>query len=124
MTTHTVTIVGAKYRRPALALLEALPHRASLILRREPENVYDANAIQVLVKTSVLSEIPLDHLEICLASSGFEVAELYEQDIWHLGYVPRDYAAKLAPYMSLDDLAAELTFSPSGAPCATFEGTD
>jgi hypothetical protein len=47
--TLTGLMVGMHFRPPAKAVLEALPVGTTLWLRREPENPYDANAVQVLL---------------------------------------------------------------------------
>jgi hypothetical protein len=64
--TITTSLVGAHFRPPAKALLAVLPTGHPLFLRPEPTNEYDSNAVQVALRTAVLS-----------------------QEEWHLGYLPR-----------------------------------
>ena len=52
MRTLTTPIVGAHFRPPAKQLLEVLPIGTPMLLRAEPDNPYDENAIQVLVSLS------------------------------------------------------------------------
>jgi hypothetical protein len=92
--TITTQLVGAHFRPPAKALLAFLPAGCPLALRPEPQNEYDANAVQVLLRTSILSPI-LDHeavrdeAEQQLAGAGFDIQSIREAEEWHLGYLPR-----------------------------------
>jgi hypothetical protein len=45
-------IVGAKFRPPAQEVLTLLPAGAELLLRRQPDNPHDGNAVQVLLPIS------------------------------------------------------------------------
>lgn len=92
----TTTLVGAHFRPPAKALLACLPTGHPLILRPEPANEYDRNAVQVLLRTDTLVALgdPLDdfiknELETNLADYGFDLQTIYEADEWQLGYLPR-----------------------------------
>lgn len=112
-------IVGAKFRPPALGILSILPAGARLIARRESTNQYDANAIQVIWPTAPLANSKASVTEINdrLAGYGCSLDELESQPHWHLGYIPRERAAELAPKMDADgqsDLEGSLFFSPSG----------
>ncbi len=90
----TTQLVGAHFRPPAKALLAVLPAGHPLLLRPEPTNEYDANAVQVLLRTSslilLITEVTFrDELENQLAGAGFDVDAVLAEDEWHLGYLPR-----------------------------------
>lgn len=105
-------IVGAHYRPPAKAILSALPSGTALLLRPEPTNEADPNAIQVLVESKHITWSDLlDQEASRYGSSGDEILTTPE---WHLGYIPRTEAAKF----TLDgDRPGRLTFDPTGKPC-------
>lgn len=130
----TLPIVGARFRPPAQEVLDSLPAGAKLLLRRQPDNPYDRNAVQVLWPNT-------ENIEV---GRWFGYGEANETGIatvnaelpLHLGFIPREVAAKLAPVMDTwlereweddcsDDTVAEwpatLTFSTSGEPCVSFE---
>lgn len=91
--TKTFPIVGGYYRPPASALLKFLPQDTPLILRPEPTNAYDPNAIMVLVEGK---EIPVDYdLDSALAGYGTNIAEVRATPEIHLGYIPRGFAATM-----------------------------
>lgn len=90
----TTQLVGAHFRPPAKALLACLPAGHPLLLRPEPTNEYDANAVQVVLRTDSL--LPLltesafgEELDAQLAGQGHSLETLQEADEWHLGYLPR-----------------------------------
>lgn len=96
----TTQLVGAHFRPPAKALLAVLPAGHSLLLCPEPSNEYDANAVQVVLRTAsldLLLETPAfgEELDAQLAGQGHSLETLREADEWHLGYLPR--AAKGNP---------------------------
>lgn len=94
--TITTSLVGAHFRPPAKALLAFLPAGCPLALRPEPTNEYDENAVQVVLRTAILIPI-LDHAAVLdeaevvqvLASAGFDLQSIREEQEWHLGYLPR-----------------------------------
>jgi hypothetical protein len=126
-------IVGAKFRPPAQEVLALLPAGAELLLRRQPDNPHDGNAVQVLLPISEsLSEDIINELD----AAGVDL----DTETLHLGYIPRadsnlpTDAARLAPLMdriiyeeddvpgSADtDIKGALTFGPSGNPMIVFE---
>lgn len=127
-------IVGARFRPPAEDVLNLLPAGTTLILRRQPDNPYDENAIQVLL-------IWQDEgaLEAVVLQCAEEVsAEIDNTEPLHLGYIPKEHAKELAPKMDADqdiekdaddvvismrskDVAGKLSFSLTGKPEVEFE---
>lgn len=98
--TITTALVGAHFRPPAKALLAFLPTGCPLALRPEPTNEYDSNAVQVVLRTTVLAPMLLhpsvrDEAESQLAGAGFDLQSIQAQEEWHLGYLPK--AAKGNP---------------------------
>jgi HIRAN domain len=116
-------IVGAKFRPPALGILSILPVGAKLLARREASNSHDGNAIQVV--WPFMAETITDRFEVETRLNGYgsSLEELTGQKEWHLGYIPREEAAKLAPLMDKEGLAelrGSLFFSASGNAHAQF----
>lgn len=118
------TLVGMKFRPPALGLLAALPSGFPLVLSREPGNVHDSNAIQVLV-TSRDELLSLDEQMVNekLAGFGFERDDIVARLPFHLAYVPREDASEISPIVdaaSITSWRGVLTFSPTGLARVTF----
>jgi hypothetical protein len=87
---YSLLIVGARFRPPAEDILNNLAAGTPLLLRRQPQNPHDANAIQVLLDWK--DEGLLEALVLqCAEEASAEV----ENPI-HLGFIPRDHAAALA----------------------------
>ena len=108
-------IVGQYFRPPAGAILQVLPAGATLILRPEPSNPFDPNAVQVLVKTT---EIPQEHTDILDAiaqGQGYSAEDIFAAEEWHLGYIPRNMAKDLVKTLPTGDTQATICFSPSGS---------
>jgi hypothetical protein len=92
MTTVTAPLVGMRHHPGAFEALELLGFGSPLILKREPENAYDENAIQV-----------------------------WTSDIL-LGYIAREYASDWAPAFDSDGVpTASLTFGSEGRPRVEIE---
>lgn len=128
----TLAIVGARFRPPAKEILDNLPSNAKLILRRQPDNPYDSNAVQVCLW--MVQELPETVLELLMIAEYVQVnADRTEMAPFHLGFIPRDEAAGIAPLMDAEIEGAEvyteqlsvwpalLTFLPSGQPGVKFE---
>lgn len=131
----TYPIVGARFRPPAQAILDKLPAGTKLLLRRQPDNPYDRNAVQVLLffnqETAVIEAIE----RAC--DCGIDPVNPYPDEPIHLGFIPRESAAKLAPLMDesakieeegtfaieqgIAEWPATLTFAAHGGPMVTFE---
>lgn len=88
-------IVGAFYRPPAQALLSVLPSGAPLMLRAEPDNPADPNAVAVWLKTSTIPSAAHETLEENVEGYGFALDAILAEAEWHLGYIPRTFAAQL-----------------------------
>lgn len=121
----TLAIVGARFRPPASGLLSVLPGGAPLMVRREPSNQYDANALQVLLPITSLQEaVPEEQLRAAVEGFGFGLAEIFAQPEWHLGYVPRTDAELLAPSFDSEgvrEVQGSLTFDLQGRPAVSFQ---
>lgn len=92
--TITTSLVGAHFRPPAKALLACLPAGHPLALRPEPTNEYDANAVQVVLRTSTLAPLCkeaffADEVNNQLTAQGFDLESVLDEPEWHLGYLPR-----------------------------------
>ena len=121
----TYPIVGAKFRPPASGLLSVLPSGAALVVRREPDNPYDPNALQVLVRCEELEKLLREQLQAAVEGFGFTAAEvsLHEPPEWHLGYVPRSEALQLASHFDqarVKEVTASFLFDFSGRPAVAF----
>ena len=133
MTSYLVPLVGAHYRPPAKALLAHLPTGAQLMLRPEPDNPHDSNAIAVLVDPAQVPESQRQELENDALSYGFDLEEILSRDEWHLGYVKATEASWLQgkilaafPTMSGETMPedwcpATLAFDPGGKPLCMVE---
>jgi len=111
------------YHPPAQAIINALPIDAPLILRAQPHNEHDRNAIGVLVSSSVFADLDPEPIEQQLATSGIGIKDILSQDEWFLGYIPRPIAAKLKASKTVTDSAdVEGWFGckPDGSPEVNF----
>ena len=104
----TFPIVGAYYRPPARALIDALPVGAALLLRPESTNEYDPHAVAVYLPTENLNDASIAALRESLPSHGIEVDQILESSEWQLGYIPRDTAG------------LEITRADHDLPCTFF----
>ena len=123
MTIHTLPLVGAHFRPPAKAILQVLPGATPLLLRPEPDNAYDPNAIQVLVKTSELPEEAHDDLELHAQGYGHSLEEILAEPEWHLGYVKATEAVWLVKQLS-GDTSCKLGSLLNGNPAVIVETSD
>lgn len=123
MTDYRCEIVGAYFRPPAKGLLSALGNDTPLLVRREPSNEYDGNAIKVVMTTSELMKIDGSVVEKAIEGFGFTLADLAREDEWQLGYIPRGDASAIAGRMdenNVVELSATLGFSIEGKPQVKF----
>jgi hypothetical protein len=115
-------IVGMHFRPPAKVILAQLKGDCPLIIRPEPENPHDANALQVLVQTSSLSDhADLENMALLLPNMGFSLEDVLAQEEWHLGYIPRVNAEEIAPLFSGQTVSGKLCFDVSGKAQVRFD---
>jgi hypothetical protein len=119
---RTYSIVGAFYRPPAEAILNALRVGTGLILKREPENTYDANAIAVWLPAAGLPEATREFID-SLAGYGVTGDAYAAYGDVHLGYIPREIAATIVANGLRDDaiISASFAVSPRGKPLVRVE---
>lgn len=118
-----LAIVGARFRPPAKEVLDNLSSGTKLLLRRQPDNPYDMNAVQVL--------LPLDQDHGETVNTLIQGAEVDMSEPLHLGFIPRGDAVEVAKWMDKmgndpsmeyeEGWPATLTFLPSGQPAVSFE---
>lgn len=117
-------LVGAHFRPPARALLSSLKTGQELILRAEPDNPYDPDAMAVWLETETLSfDMATDQFaefEAALASQGFTPEDIRDQPEWQLGYIAAAgnkglrTRPDLVPNTAFRSGAAQLLWGPSG----------
>jgi hypothetical protein len=113
MAQHTLPLVGSHFRPPAKALLQVLPSGTELILRAEPGNPYDPNAVQVLLPTANIPEDVEQELEIHALGHGYDLPQIKAQDEWHVGYVKATEALWLQKHIT-SDTTCQLGFLMNG----------
>ena len=119
----TLPIVGAFYRPPAAKLIESLPIGTPLFLMAEPDNQYDANAVAVYLESHNIPEASHSLLEESLPPFGFDLDTVLGQEQWHLGYVPKEFAALLrGRNIIVPNTPMDVTFAvaPDGKPRVRF----
>ena len=118
----TLPIVGDYFRPPAKAFIAALPVGAKLILRAEPDNAYDPNAIAVHLHGPDIPPASHEELERQLQGFGFTLSEALNDD-WHLGYLPRDLAAeqKALGFPEGEDVPGTFSVSARGKGLVRFD---
>lgn len=136
-------IVGAHFRPPAKALLACLPAGAGLLLVAEPDNPYDAHAVQVWVNAQAYPDEIWPELVLQSTGYGYDEDQLREgaagnhpegfdgRGWWHIGYIPAqkagkngepeaeadiDYAQGHIPHSGAE---GKLTFDQAGKPMVT-----
>ncbi len=128
MTQHILPIVGAHFRPPAKSILSVLPSNAPLLLRPEPDNPFDANAVQVLVASATIPSRVHEDLRASAEPYGYSLESILAEPRWHLGYIPKEHAALLvgaiAQWITQHDTDEEvpgiLLFSSAGKPTVQF----
>lgn len=94
MTSQSVLLMGAHFRPPAKALIQALPSDHPLELRPEPSNPYDPNAVAVWLDAATIpQQTLLEELAFTLPGQGQDVESLLAQRFWQLGYLAKERAA-------------------------------
>jgi hypothetical protein len=95
MSYETLPIVGMFYRPPAQILVSSLAVGTPLVLFAEPDNPADPNAVAVWLKSSEIPDSAYAFLEENLPDAGFSLDGVLAQDMWQLGYVPKEIAKQL-----------------------------
>lgn len=109
-------IVGAKFHPPATTILNHLAVGTRLILRPDPSNRYDSNAIEVRVSGELLQ--PSSGFDAELSRKDFNIADIINADVpWMLGFVPKDVAKYFVEKdFGPSDRPARFVVMPTGAP--------
>jgi hypothetical protein len=121
----TSPIVGMSHHPPAWALIDVLALNHPLVLRHEPQNAFDPNALAIWVQTASLDDNQVEALNASsrLRRDGLTTDDLLARDEWQLGYIPAALAKALfdkgyvAPFA---ELPGEFTTLSSGRPCIRF----
>jgi hypothetical protein len=120
------------FRPPAKAILGVLPANCPLLVVPEPDNAYDANALQVFVPSAAIPQSQHSELDSAASLYGTSLAEILAQERWHLGYVKATEALHLQPRICAALLAgqtidatasypATLSFDSAGKPLVALE---
>ena len=117
---RTFPIVGAFYRPPAPAIINALPVGAELLLIPEDSNPYDSNAIAVWCPKESLPTLS-DALRSDLAGYGVSPEQYMEYTDVHLGYIPRALAADLRARGFAESAIGTFGVDPRGKPFVRME---
>ena len=118
MSTMTAPIVGAFFRRPALAIIANLPAGCPLTLTAEPDNPYSKNgcAIQVVILKENLPHG--SEIEVACIAQGTFPEDLYARD-WHLAYIAEATGENAIVFPKLAAVeSCTLTFDAKGKPQA------
>ena len=91
----TMPIVGAFFRPPAKLLLAHLALGVPLLLVAEPDNPYDPNAVAIWLRSADIPVASHESLDEALPQVGLSLAQVLSQELWHLGYIPKEMAAEL-----------------------------
>jgi hypothetical protein len=101
-----------------------MPIGTPLFIIAEPDNQYDPNAIAVWVETKDIGPQMQQSLEPELGPFGFDIEQILTQDAWHLGYVPKEMAAKITSQGVLGSGPYMGSFSVSAGGAPRFRSTD
>lgn len=109
-------IVGAKFHPPATIILNFMAVNTQLILRPDPSNRYDSNAIEVRVLGEFIR--PSSSFDAELSKKGYNIADIINSDLpWMLGFVPKDVAKYfMEKGFGSSDKPARFVVMPTGAP--------
>jgi hypothetical protein len=113
----TFPIVGMKFRPPAQVLINALAVGTPLTAIAEPENAYDPNAIAIWLYTKDIPEASQEALKETALSAGWTHTRIMAEEVFHLGYIPKEMAAELKASGAIRDnepQAAEFLVSAQG----------
>jgi hypothetical protein len=116
MPTTIAPLVGAYFRKPALAILANLAAGTPLSLVAEPDNPHSKNgmAIKVILTAANVPHGP--EIEAACVAQGTFPEDLYAND-WHLGYIAEATGENAVLYPKLAAVtSATLTFAATGKP--------
>lgn len=117
-------IVGSWFRPPAGILVKSIPTGSPLILRPEPENPHDPNAIAILIPMSgiEISEKDMPAILKGIEKAGLTPEEFSALDYVHLGYIPKEEAEKLQTSRRwFNDVDGKFIVMSSGKPGVQFD---
>ena len=115
---------GPQRGSPSQALVNALAIGTPLYLLAEPDNPADPNAVAVYVRSADIPEGAYDALRESLPPFGFDLDQILDGEAWHLGYVPKNFAAQLRlANVVPDDTRVDVSFATGtdGSPRVAFE---
>lgn len=121
MTDYKLPIMGARFRKPAPALLSIAAGGTAMILRPEPENEHDNNAVAIYLPSSSMSDRVLELGEDTLSNAGLEASDIRAKDLWHVGYIPKEIASWMQARLAGKDHPAKLAFLVDGKPAVEFQ---
>jgi hypothetical protein len=124
MSYETLPIVGSFYRPPAKLLLENLAIGTPLTLLAEPENAYDPNAVAVWLRSADIPAGAYASLGEVLPNFGLTLDAVLEQEQWHMGYVPKEFAMALRHHAVVETsvpLAVTFAVNAKGYPRVRFQ---
>lgn len=128
----SIPLVGMHFRPPAKEVLSVLVNGTELILRPEPTNEYDMNAVMVLVDMAEFPVAKIDLLQVVIGNK-WDACEICAQGLFQLGYLAASGAktAKggpgngefllLASSIGQDNLEARLGNAPEGYPVVNIQ---
>jgi len=99
MTNYQIPIVGMHFRPPAKAFMQVLPSKHQLILKPEPENKFDSNAIAVYALSADLPADLHEELNILATPMGYSIEDILQSPEWQLGYIAAKDAAVIIKEM-------------------------
>jgi len=112
-------IVGMRFRPPATGLVNGISTGQTLYLRAEPQNPYDSNAIQVILKSEEINPESYKNLNSELAGFGKDIDDILSIPEWHLGYIRKEVAKVLRDNQIVNegtDIQGEFNLNFTGKP--------
>ena len=89
----------------------------------EPSNPYDPNAVAVYVASQDIPISAHPSLKIALEPTGFDLNMVLADQYWHLGYIPKEFAAELKATRTVvndESVPVSFTLNTSGRPAVRF----
>jgi HIRAN domain len=117
----TSPIVGMFYRPPAKAIVTYLKPGAMLIVRPEPDNPADVNAIAVFIPGGELTSQMTALMSAEISKSGRDANMECEKELVQLGYIPKEIAADIkARFPLTEDVPGTFGINVRGQPTVQF----